>query len=334
MPYCESCDSKVNKLMNYCPTCSEELEWTSATDNYCDTCGAPVSAKFNFCYACGEDLSPDEWLDDVTMAKGFKLEHKCRNRSCHGLIQEYMSYCPSCGDEQIWKGFYEKKDIFYCDHCGVNIKGDWDYCPFCGEDIIWQELKIIKDLSDLVAKVINYIEKLGRKAVILPVKRSIQFESYSCGIQCAFSILNYYGKIESLDEIRNYYWSNALGGLDTPVMKELFNEFGCKLIARRVFKIETIKEYIDNDYPMLVSVDKEQHWVVIIGYEEYEGEITHLYMMNPSTYNPLVKIKWWEDIQNLLARWPVRDFHRRWDHGWIGIAEEKSRGSFINNGKK
>jgi predicted amidophosphoribosyltransferase len=134
---CHICDARVEKLMTFCPQCGEEQSNNfPLTYDSCPECEAPVSPKFNFCYCCGEELS-DEWLDDVTSARGFKLEWECEH--CYGYIQDYMGFCPSCGEEVDWNGIYGEDEYDYCDECGTNISEDWYYCVFCGEEIDWGE---------------------------------------------------------------------------------------------------------------------------------------------------------------------------------------------------
>ncbi len=133
---CETCGEIVSRLMNYCPSCGEEQTWGDIHGNdECYYCGTEVHPSFNYCYACGEDIEPEGWNDPIQRPKGFNLSWEC-DEECGGSVQEFMSYCPWCGEEQTWDEFYSKD--YVCENCEVSVSTDWSICPFCCEELEWE----------------------------------------------------------------------------------------------------------------------------------------------------------------------------------------------------
>ena len=72
---------------------------------------------------------------------------------------------------------------------------------------------MIKFIVDAVFGCIKNIEESLCDCVVLPgFPRSIQMDSYSCGAQAAWSILEYYGKGIGMDRVRKRTGTSGGGG--------------------------------------------------------------------------------------------------------------------------
>ena len=125
---CNNCDVELDGLMNYCFNCGEKQKIPNTEELKCKKCKRPVHYSFNHCYECGEDLNPDGRNQPKVKITGYELKFKCDD--CRGKIQEYMSYCPWCGEKQLWENKYGDE---YCEPCERNISGKWHYCVYCGD---------------------------------------------------------------------------------------------------------------------------------------------------------------------------------------------------------
>ena len=65
---------------------------------------------------------------------------------------------------------------------------------------VW--LRTAKDLADSLANVVKLIEEWDSSAIILKgIRRSLQLDRYSCGVQSVRIILAYFGRSVSVDSI-------------------------------------------------------------------------------------------------------------------------------------
>ncbi len=64
---------------------------------------------------------------------------------------------------------------------------------------------LIKNIADRAMSVFKSIEETysDENASFLKMDRSMQLDGYSCGVQSTYSILKYYGKARSVDNIDN-----------------------------------------------------------------------------------------------------------------------------------
>lgn len=123
---CKNCDAKLNELMNYCFNCGKKHSGPDSEEIKCNNCKRTVHISFNYCYECGEDLNPGGWNQPKAKIEGYSLKFKC---DCGGKVQEFMAYCPWCGEQQVWENRYGNE---YCKNCESNLSKDWYYCVFCG----------------------------------------------------------------------------------------------------------------------------------------------------------------------------------------------------------
>ena len=185
------CGVTLSRLMNYCYSCGQEHLLENEFDFDECKCGAEVHPKFNFCYACGRDIS-DEWNNVIKRAKGFKLEWEC-DEGCGGNVQEFMSYCPWCGEEQYWESFYS--DDFECNQCEVSVSKEWQYCPFCGKEVDWAK-QFIKNENDDIRQLFQEYEKLYKNSIGILLEMKEFFKK---------DIRNYYEIKSSLEERREKF---------------------------------------------------------------------------------------------------------------------------------
>lgn len=60
------------------------------------------------------------------------------------------------------------------------------------------------------------------------IDKSIQLDTYSCGMQSAYAILNYYGKARSISKIEKILGTNKDGTTESAIYK-LFRERNLKI---------------------------------------------------------------------------------------------------------
>lgn len=155
-----------------------------------------------------------------------------------------------------------------------------------------------RSLVDTLARWGQLLDE-DRDAALLDVRRSIQLDSYSCGVQSAYMILRYYGRGRSRTATER-----ALGtdedGTSTARLLALFRKRRLKPVIKARATLADLRRGIDEHAPALVSLDDGGHWAVVYGY----GRGT-VYVADPSA-------------RRLRVAVPTPVFRRRWDH-WAMI---------------
>ncbi len=165
---------------------------------------------------------------------------------------------------------------------------------------------IIKNIVDFVYNFIKDVEEvLSADSVVLKMKRSVQLDSYSCGAQCVFMILNYYGIDISFETVVGELKTNDKDGTDTKPILRFLKKNGLEVVVNEKTNLSYIKATIDNGAPLLISVNNGDHWIVIYGYSK-EG----IFVLDPSK-------------KRILNQWGIAEFIKRWDENWIAIVKEK-----------
>ena len=160
-----------------------------------------------------------------------------------------------------------------------------------------------KFIDTVIALMRKTEESFNSGAEILNFHHSIQLDGYSCGAQCAYSILRYWNKKCTIDSVRDALGTDEKGYTSQTSIYKLFRRRGLKISDRKRTKIGDIMEAIDDyEAPMLITVDDEFHWCVVYGYSE--GKI---FVMNPL---PI--------ISSTFCGWRKKDFRDRWDR-WGAI---------------
>lgn len=171
--------------------------------------------------------------------------------------------------------------------------------------------KNIKGGAEAVINFFNAQEELNDpNARYLELKRYIQSDFYSCAIQSAYTVLDYYELIEDeseLDEFAEYE------GLDWTPLKKLLKSYGIRVTEKYGADETDIKKAIDKGFPIITTINNCAHWIVIYGYSTHNGSISHLYISDPIVFNFSVK-------------WTINKFKKKWkkdDEEWIAICKYK-----------
>ena len=167
--------------------------------------------------------------------------------------------------------------------------------------------KLIKNKVEYFTNYLNSIEKQkDPNATCLELKRFNQVDRYSCGIQCAYSILDYYNLLTSDNELDDLINRE---GTDFDVIENIFGDYGLDVVEKYDSSLRDIKSSIDKEYPLLTTIHDAEHWIVIYGYSMYKNKISHLFIMDPV-------------LKRLKTRWTINKFKkhwREWDEQWIAI---------------
>ena len=165
---------------------------------------------------------------------------------------------------------------------------------------------IIKNIVDFVYNCVKDIEEvLSADSVVLKMKRSIQLDSYSCGAQSVYMILNYYDKDKTLNEIKESVNTNESDGTDTKQILDYLVSNGLDVQVNESGAISSIQAAIGKGYPVLITVDDGDHWAVVYGYSN-DG----IFVLDSSR-------------SRFLNQWGYGEFIKRWDENWIAVVKEK-----------
>jgi ABC-type bacteriocin/lantibiotic exporter with double-glycine peptidase domain len=161
---------------------------------------------------------------------------------------------------------------------------------------------IIKNIVDFVYNFIKDIEEvLSADSVVLKMKRSVQLDSYSCGAQCVYMILNFFNKDKTLNEIKESLNTTETDGTDTKLILNYLVKNGLDVQINGKGAISSIQAAIGNGYPVLITVDDGDHWAVVYGYSN-DG----IFVLDSSR-------------SRFLNQWGYGEFIKRWDENWIAV---------------
>ena len=161
---------------------------------------------------------------------------------------------------------------------------------------------IIKNIVDFVYNCIKDIEEvLSVDSVVLKMKRSIQLDAYSCGAQCVYMILHYFEKDKTLNEIKESLHTTETDGTDTKQILNYLVKNKLDVQINGKGAISSIQDAIGNGYPVLITVDDGDHWVVVYGYSD-DG----IFVLDSSR-------------SRFLNQWGYGEFIKRWDENWVGV---------------
>ncbi len=160
-------------------------------------------------------------------------------------------------------------------------------------------------IKPAIDSVFNKIRKVEEKLPdtnchILNIDRSLQLDSYSCGVQSTFVILKYYGKARSVKYVEKLLGTDKDGTSETAIYK-LFRKRGLKVSLRKTATFSTIKDSISNyEAPFLTTIYNYEHYIVVYGFSD-----SYIYVLDPLIKHPFV-------------RWNKKKFKDRWD-SWGAI---------------
>ncbi len=92
-------------------------------------------------------------------------------------------------------------------------------------------------------------------------------------------------------------------GVDTEPILALLRKRGLKVNVNENASLIDIKTDVDNNYPILISIDDGDHWVVIYVYSE-----NFIWILDPA-------------IKRISCKIRVDKFIKRWDENWIAEVE-------------
>jgi ABC-type bacteriocin/lantibiotic exporter with double-glycine peptidase domain len=155
----------------------------------------------------------------------------------------------------------------------------------------------------------NKVKELEEKLRVNPVllnrfRRSIQLDDYSCAAHCVIVILNYYSIKTNLTSILQQLGTSKEDGTDTEPIINLFKSKKLKIEINESATIDDIREAIDHNFPMLITINEWEHWVVIYGYSE-----ERIFIIDSN------KSRIFNSIQ-------IEDFIEIWDDNWIAIVSK------------
>jgi ABC-type bacteriocin/lantibiotic exporter with double-glycine peptidase domain len=160
----------------------------------------------------------------------------------------------------------------------------------------------VKDLAESATNVVKWFEDQDPSATILRgVRRSLQFDGYSCGVHSANVILGYFGRCLSIDQIEHKLRTDDEGTSITPI-RQLLNSRGLRTTIRANATIRDIKRAIDFGHPVLVSLCNGEHWAVVYGYSKRA-----IYVADSSI------------TKNLWCRVSMARFLRQWDMWMMAV---------------
>ena len=139
-------------------------------------------------------------------------------------------------------------------------------------EIIKKIITTAKHISDNAIKPIKYIEEISSDesaSYLEGMERSLQLDGYSCGVQATFSILKYYGKARSVQNVDKLLNAYNMGYASESAIYKLLRKRKLKVSRRLNANISTIKGSIDvYEAPMLTTIDGYEHWIVVYGYSK------------------------------------------------------------------
>ena len=154
-----------------------------------------------------------------------------------------------------------------------------------------------KQIADNVATTIQVIEeRVAPDWVLLKgFPRSLQMDKYSCGAQCAYAVLKYYGKARSITNVQREL-GTTLEGTTAAQLRHLFTSRGLLPVTLRVPTLASLKKEIDAGHPLIVSMDTD-HWANVYGYGK-----GCVFVSDPAIN------------RGLLCRHSTAKFRARWDN--------------------
>jgi ABC-type bacteriocin/lantibiotic exporter with double-glycine peptidase domain len=163
-------------------------------------------------------------------------------------------------------------------------------------------IRIANEIADSIVNVVKWFEEWDSSAVALKgVRRSLQLDRYSCGVQSVKVILDYFSKRLSLEDIEQKLGTDENGTSPTAV-RQLFRSLGLSISIEGQAELRDIKKMIDSGRPVLVSIANGEHWAVVYGYSKRS-----IYVADPSIE------------KNFCCRMSKARFLRQWNR-WMMAA--------------
>ena len=167
----------------------------------------------------------------------------------------------------------------------------------------------------MLQQIVDFLASLGADvetlihpdAVILPdFPRSIQLDDYSCGAKAVFCILQFYNKQCTLDSVEEQLHTDE-DGTSVSDIKRVFRRYHLNCRILRKPGLRDLKAAIDNECPILISLNDGEHYSVVYGYSS-----SHIFVSNPS----LNVLTGYGSIRSAILN---AEFRREWDRCGIVV---------------
>lgn len=139
------------------------------------------------------------------------------------------------------------------------------------------------------------------KFIIPNIYKSIQRDSYSCGVHSVKSIIRYCDKSYSLKFIKRLLNTTVEKGTNQTSIENFFRKIGIRYKINTSASLKNIEEELVQMRPVLITVDDCEHWVVIYGYTN-----SYFYVLDSANYICNKRI-----LKKRLNKW--------WDHWMMSI---------------
>jgi ABC-type bacteriocin/lantibiotic exporter with double-glycine peptidase domain len=169
---------------------------------------------------------------------------------------------------------------------------------------------MIQQVVDFLASLFADTETiLHPDAVTLPdFTRSIQLDDYSCGAKSVYCILQYYDRQCSADSVEEQLHTDEVGTSVSDI-KRVFRRYHLNYRTLRKPGLWDLKAAIDDDCPILITLNDGEHYTVVYGYSS-----SHIFLSNPSL-NILT------GYGSIRCAIPNAEFRKIWDR-WAVIVSE------------
>lgn len=121
---------------------------------------------------------------------------------------------------------------------------------------------ILRSVAEGIADSLRHVEE-GMFVLNLPT--SLQFTDYSCGVECVYAVLSFYGARTSRRTVARMLGVCRVDGVNEDSIMRVLEEFN---LPHRVMEEGTIEE-LDAEVrarrPTIVALDEDDHWAVVYG---------------------------------------------------------------------
>jgi hypothetical protein len=141
--------------------------------------------------------------------------------------------------------------------------------------------------------------------VLLPVRRFLQVDGYSCGVQCTAMALSCFDLPIDLRRLERELGTTEDDGTNQGAIRRVLKKHGCATRQFDAGRLRDLRGHIDRGEPIIACVDDDRHWLVVYGYGP-----DLVFVCDP---NPL---------NGLMGGLDRREFRRRWDGYGIAVRHD------------
>ncbi len=160
-------------------------------------------------------------------------------------------------------------------------------------------------LKSLINRLYNFsksIEELFHSnADIIPgMRRSIQFDNYSCAAHSVSVITSHFNHPESLTAILRELGTDE-DGTDTPEILKYFILAGFNVSVNTNANLEDIRRAVISGHPVIITINEWEHWIVIYGISK-----SRIFILD-------------SNFKRILSCLSQNKFTDLWDDNWIAV---------------